>query len=216
MDRRSCGFGAETCQYHRQQSDTDDRFVGARFKYSIGVRHCSSEPELALAGHSLRSCLSNAAGTGLTSLLKNVYRDSMTPANRHEIEAGARIATECKQLLTALVLHVLMGKLRSLVNTVEASLPPAERAHLAEGLLALRNLLADACGSEHYGFVRRFVENSSRFLDLFRNGGVSADPRVYHPLTMSPVAQMGLDASISASGLQELAIAMAVLGFRSS
>jgi SIR2-like domain len=146
------------------------------------------------------------------SLLKNVYRDSMTPANRDEIEAGARIPTRARQLLVALVLQILWGKLRGLVSTAETGLPPAERTHLAEGLRALRNLLADVCGSDHYGFVRSFVENSSRFLDLFRNGGVPADPRVYHPLTMSPVAQIAQDASIPASGLQELAIAIAILG----
>lgn len=145
-------------------------------------------------------------------LLKNVYRDGMTPANREDIRSESHIPTYAKQLLLALVLNILSGKLKVLLNGVEGRLPPAERDRLAEGVIALRNQIADAEPMGRYDFVRLLVEHFSRLTGIFRNGVVPVDAARYLALTTSPASHVAFDPGIPASGLQELAVAIATLG----
>jgi hypothetical protein len=145
-------------------------------------------------------------------LLKNVYRTEMTAANRDQIRADSHIPTYAKQLLLALVLNILSGKLKHLLHGVEGTLPGPERDSLAEGLVVLRDMIADAGAVDHYDFIRLFIEHFSRLLGIFRNGVVPADPRLYKALTTSPASHIAFDPGIPASGLQELAVAIATLG----
>jgi len=145
-------------------------------------------------------------------LLKNVYRNFWIPANRAQIEAGSLIATWGKQLLFALVLQVLWGKLRRLIRTLRCNLPAQELEQLEPGLQALKYMIAEACTADHYSFVRRFIQNWSRILGLFRDGRVPADPHLYHFLTMSPASHIEHDVGLPATGLQELAVVVAILG----
>jgi SIR2-like domain len=145
-------------------------------------------------------------------LLKNVYRTEMTPANREQIQADSHIPTYAKQLLLALVLKILSGKLKLLLHGVEGKLSDAERDYLAEGLVTLRDIIADAAAVDHYDFIRLFIEHFSRLLGTFRNGEVPPDPRLYNALTTSPASHIAFDPGIPASGLQELAVAIATLG----
>jgi hypothetical protein len=151
-------------------------------------------------------------GVDQRGLLKNVYHAYWNAANRDQIEAGSLIPTRAKQLLLALVLQTLWGKLKKLMHTVNGKLPVTELDQLEPGLRALRNLVADACGADHYSFVRSFVEYVSRILGLFRSGRIPAAPRTYHFLTMSPASHIEQDVGISSTGLQELAVAAAILG----
>jgi len=145
-------------------------------------------------------------------LLKNVYRAEINPENRDEIQADSHIPTYAKQLLLALVLKILSGKLKVLLHGAESNLPVLERDHLAEGLVTLRDMIADAGSGDHYVFVRLFVEQFSRLVGIFRNGIVPLDPALYRALTTSPASHIAFDPGIPASGLQELAVAIATLG----
>lgn len=151
-------------------------------------------------------------GSDQLVLLKNVYRNVMTPVNRDQIQADSHIPTYAKQLLLALVLQILCGKLTVLLGTAEANLPIAERRQLSEGLIFLRNMLADAGLANHYNFVRMFVTHLSRLMGLFRDGAVPSGNQLYYPLTMSPASHIALEPGIRSSGLQELAVALATLG----
>jgi len=123
-------------------------------------------------------------------LLKNIYRTEMTPANREQIQADSHIPTYAKQLLLALVLKILSGKLKLLLHGVEGKLSDAERDYLAEGLVTLRDIIADAGAADHYDFIRLFIEHFSRLLGIFRNGVVPPDPRLYKALTTSPASHI--------------------------
>jgi hypothetical protein len=145
-------------------------------------------------------------------LLKNIYPTEMTPVNREQIQADSHIPTYAKQFLLALVLNILSGKLKVLLRGVEGNLSDAERDHLAEGLVILRNTIADAGSAGHCDFIRLFIEHFSRLIGIFRNGVVPPEPRLYSSLTTSPAPHIAFDPGIPASGLQELAVAIATLG----
>jgi hypothetical protein len=151
-------------------------------------------------------------GSDQIVLLKSVYKNVWAAANRDQIQAESHIPTYAKQLLLALVLRILCGKLAALLHTAAGALPEAERNHLVEGLVVLRNLLADAGSANHYDFVRAYVLHLSRVMGLFWDGQVPSDAQLYRPLTMSPAAHIPLDPGMQASGLHELAVAVATLG----
>jgi len=145
-------------------------------------------------------------------LLKNVYRDQMTPANRDQVQADSHIPTYAKQLLLALVLKTLSGKFKVLLDRAQGVLPAEERDHLAGGIIALRNVIADATPDARYDFVRLLIEHFSRLIGIFRNGVVPDDSHRYGALTISPASHIEFDPAIPAGGLQELAVAIATLG----
>ena len=148
-------------------------------------------------------------------LLKDVYRDAMTPANRDAIQAEAHIPTYAKQLLLALVVNVLARKLITFCSGIDANVPPAEIAKLATGLTCLRDRLADSVPADSKaaaGFVRLLVQHISRTLGIFRNGEIELDSLRYRPLTLAPRGQIDADPTTAAGGLQEFAVAMAMLG----
>lgn len=151
-------------------------------------------------------------GTDQIVLLKSVYRNVWAAANRDQIQAESHIPTYAKQLLLALVLRILCGKLTALLRTTNGILPDTERDQLAQGLIVLRNSLADAGSANHYDFVRAYIHHLSRLMGLFRDGQVPSDTQLYRPLTMSPASHIPLDPGMQASGLQELAVAVATLG----
>jgi hypothetical protein len=151
-------------------------------------------------------------GSDQVVLLKSVYRNVWAAANRDQIQAESHLPTYAKQLLLALVLRILCGKLTVLLRTAAGILPDAERDHLVQGLIVLRNLLGDAGSANHYDFVRAYILHLSRLMGLFRDGQVPSDSQLYRPLTMSPAAHIPLDPGMQASGLHELAVAVATLG----
>lgn len=151
-------------------------------------------------------------GADQHGMLQNVYRASITPDNRQQVTDGALIRAYAKPLLLALVLHVLCAKLCKLVEIAPSALSGAGRGELCAGIVQLRNLLADAANGDRLGFVRAFVEGSSRLISLYRDGSAGSAPRVYHPLTDVPLHRIHGNAAIPASGLRELAAAIGILG----
>jgi len=151
-------------------------------------------------------------GADQQGMLQNVYRATLTPGNRQEVIDGAVIRAYAKPLLIALVLHVLCAKLRILIDLAPCGLNAADRAELSGGVVTLRDQLAANAEIDQLGFVRAFVDHSSRGISLFRDGAAGTAPRPYHPLTTVPLRRIANEATISASGLRELAVALGVLG----
>lgn len=154
----------------------------------------------------------NAIGNLQEALLQNIYRNALTPTTRAQIVDGAVIRAFSSQLLTALVLHVLGSKLAALLEVAAGSLPQVERAALKEGIVSLRNFIADIAHPDRLKFVIELVEQSSRVKSLFRDGTVGAPPRKYDPLTTVPKHLISSDLGLPASGLGEAAIALALIG----
>lgn len=151
-------------------------------------------------------------GADQHGMLQNVYRASLNPGNRQQVTDGALIRAYANPLLVALVLHVLSAKLCKLVEIAPTALSGADRAELCAGIVQLRNLVADEANGDRLGFVRAFVDGSSRLISLYRDGNVGNTPRVYHPLTDVPLHRIDGNAAIPASGLRELAVAIGILG----
>lgn len=151
-------------------------------------------------------------GATQQAMLQNIYRGSLTPGNRQQVTDGALIRAYAKPLLVALVLHVLCVKLCKLVEIAPTALTGADRAEICAGIVQLRNLAADAANGDRLGFVRAFVQGSSRLISLYRDGSAGSAPRVYHPLTDVPLHRIDGNATIPASGLRELAAAIGILG----
>lgn len=91
-------------------------------------------------------------GMDQRSLLRNVYRDQITPANLTAVFEAARIQAYAKRLLTALLLDMWSRKLQALIPLAPGPLPLAERQHVCAGIVTLRNRLADAAEPE-LGFI---------------------------------------------------------------
>lgn len=151
-------------------------------------------------------------GTDQRGMLQNVYRASLTPENRQQVADGALIRAYANPLLVALLLHVLSAKLCKLVEIAPTTLNDVDRAELCAGIVQLRDRVADEANGDRLGFVRAFVDGSSRLISLYRDGNEGAVPRAYHPLTDVPLHRIDGNAAIPASGLRELAVAIGILG----
>lgn len=145
------------------------------------------------------------------SLLKNVYRDQMNPANREEIFETARIQAYAKPLLLALVLHVLCSKMQVLANVASGLLTPAERAHIQDGLIAIRDQLGAAVGTDMLAFLNTFLDRHRLLMQLVRYGKPTVGAP-YHPLTTDNALGILGNVDHGASGIPELAVAAGLLG----
>src|SRR5690606_28158728 len=96
-------------------------------------------------------------GADQQGMLQNVYRGSLTPANRQQVLDGAFIRAYAKPLLIALALYVLGAKLCKLIELAPAGLNSAERIKLQSGVIILRNLAASAADPDRLSFLKRFV-----------------------------------------------------------
>lgn len=152
-------------------------------------------------------------GVDQEMLLECVYRAEFAHS-REDILQSATIRAYAKPLLTALVLHVLFGKLRALVEIAPAPLLDyASRAHLASGLSVLRDRAAACADGDRLAFVRELVRQVSWGLALFRQGKApSADDRAYRPIGTTPVHRIPGDPMLEAGGQRELAVALALIG----
>jgi hypothetical protein len=152
-------------------------------------------------------------GDDHANILRIVYGDAYE-GNEIAIEEGAAIRAYGKQLLTALVLHVLCAKLSALIETCEApQLDDDARAGLHEGVTFLRDLLAAGAEPDRLRFLRNVISGQTRILKLFQAG---SEPPLgstrYAPLTGKPVHQIATEPMLPTSGLRELAAAGALLG----
>ena len=146
------------------------------------------------------------------TLLRNVYRDTYAPETYQQIMDGALIQAYANSLLVALVLHVLCSKLKMLIRFAPGMLSDADRKHLEQGVVTIRDQLAFAADGDRLVFVRQLIDRSSRTIMLFRDGKMADGPETYYPVTPTPTQKMAGDASLLASGLSEAAVATGILG----
>ena len=150
-------------------------------------------------------------GIDQRSLLKNVYRDQITPANLTAVFEAARIPAYAKGLLTALLLNVWSRKLQALTLLAPGLLPPAERQHLCDGIVALRNHLADAALPE-LDFIDALLDRFGRACKLLRDGQIEHPNVRFEPITNDVVAALSGNPALGALGLREAAVALGLVG----
>jgi hypothetical protein len=149
--------------------------------------------------------------------LRFVYREAYASSGT-EIEAGALFRAFAKPALTALVLHVLCEKLRTLARLVDApQLSDADHQAIGRGLQLLRNRIAESADTDRLVFMRTLVATSARSLGLFQRGEISSvGSLAYHPLGRSPIHMIETDPALPTSGMPEMAAALGMLGLGSA
>ena len=153
----------------------------------------------------------NELGFDQQSLLRNVYRNQLNPANSAAVFDAARVQAYAKPLLTALLLDVLCRKMQALITMAPGPLPEAERQPLKAGVKALRDGLAMAA-QPSVDFVNALLSRVGRAAKLLRAGYIE-DPAVrYQAVSADPVSGMAANPDLAASGLQEAAVALGLIG----
>ncbi len=153
----------------------------------------------------------NELGFDQQSLLRNVYRNQITPDNMALVFDQARIQAYAKPLLTALLLDVLCRKLQALVLIAPGPFPQAERQPLINGIKELRNSLA-AAAQPTVDFVNSLLSRFGRASKLLREGQI-VDPTVrYQAISAEPVSGLQGNLDLGASGLPEAAVALGLIG----
>jgi SIR2-like protein len=150
-------------------------------------------------------------GMDQRSLLKNVYREQITPANLKAVFEAAHIQAYAKRLLTALLLDVWSRKLQALVLLAPGLLPPAERQHLCDGIAVLRNHLADAALPD-LDFIGALLDRFGRACKLLRDGQIEHPNVRFEPITNDVVAALSGNPALGALGLREAAVALGLVG----
>lgn len=164
-------------------------------------------------GHSPPSYVfsENELGMDQRSLLKNVYRGQITPANLTGVLEAARIQAFAKPLLTALLLDVLSRKLQALILLAPGLLSPAGRQVLCDGVTALRNCLAEFA-QPTLNFIDPFLDRWGRASKLLRDGHIENPNVRYEPITGDSVTGLAGNAALGALGLREAAVALGLVG----
>jgi hypothetical protein len=150
-------------------------------------------------------------GLDQRSLLKNVYRDQITPANLTAVFEAARIQAYAKQLLPALLLDVWSRKLKALISLVPGLLPQAERQDLSAGVVSLRNHLANSA-EPTLAFIDALVDRFGRACKLLRDGKIEHPNVRFEPITNDVVSALAGNPGLGALGLREAAVALGLLG----
>lgn len=150
-------------------------------------------------------------GIDQRSLLKNVYRDQITPGNLTAVFEGARIQAYAKRLLTALLMDVWSRKLQALILLAPGLLPLAERQHLCDGIKALRNHLADAAVPE-LDFINALLDRFGRACKLLRDGQIEHPNVRFEPITSDVVTALPGNPVLGVLGLREAAVALGLVG----
>lgn len=153
----------------------------------------------------------NELGFDQQSLLRNVYRNQLNPANTAAVFDAARVQAYAKPLLTALLLDVLCRKLQALIAMAPGPLPEVQRQPLRAGVTALRDGLAMAA-QPNVDFVNALLSRVGRATKLLRVGHIE-DPAVrYQAVSADPVSGLAANPDLAASGLQEAAVALGLIG----
>lgn len=150
-------------------------------------------------------------GMDQRSLLKNVYRDQITPENLTAVIEAARIQAYAGQLLTALVLDVWSRKLQALISLAPSPLPQAERQNLCAGIVSLRNHLADAAEPK-LEFIDALLDRFGRACKLLRDGQIEQPKVRFEPITNDVVTALAGNPALGALGLREAAVALGLVG----
>ena len=152
-----------------------------------------------------------ALGMDQRSLLRNVYRDQITPANLTAVFEAARIQAYANRLLPALLLDVWSRKLQALISLAPSLLPQAERQDLRAGIVSLRNHLADAA-EPTLEFIDGLLDRFGRACKLLRDGQIEHPNVRFEPITNDVVTAFAGNPALGALGLREAAVAIGLLG----
>lgn len=150
-------------------------------------------------------------GMDQKSLLKNVYRDQITPANLTAVFEAARIQAYAKPLLTALLLDVWSRKLQALIYLAPGLFTQVERQNLCSGIVSLRNHLADAAEPK-LEFIDALLNRFGRTCKLLRDGQIEHPNVRFEPITNDVVTAIAGNPALGALGLREAAVALGLVG----
>lgn len=152
-------------------------------------------------------------GTDQRAILRISYKGTFTP-NEAVIMDRSRIPAFAKPLLVALVLKVLSSKICSLMREVVApGLSAANFDNLDQGIVRLRNLLAEAAEPDRLAFVRALVRHLARAKGILQEGRDVTDARPrYQSISHRPMHLAPFDPSLTPTGQREAASALALLG----
>jgi hypothetical protein len=101
-------------------------------------------------------------GPDQVNILRIVYRAAYA-GHRPQVEASALLRAYAKPALTAIVLHILCTKLRTLIHAIDAPrLPAADRSTIESGVLHLRDRLAEHADGDRLRFVRLNCQERAR------------------------------------------------------
>lgn len=154
----------------------------------------------------------NELGIDQKIMLKIVYGDQYQAIDKTDLWDKSRIKAYAKPLLFALVLHVLCSKLRRLAHLKAEKFSEGDIQIIEAGIITLRDIIASHANEQKLPVLRKLIETSGAIIGLFRDGNPGSAPRRYEPIIPAPLDQLEFDPNLSASGLQEAALAIAILG----
>ena len=156
------------------------------------------------------------SGTKLTQNQKDILALTYTKAwtgSKSDICDASLIPAYGKSLLPALVLSVLTRKLKALASLADApNFNDADRARLDEGLITLRNRVAEAGATDLLALMRTLGAVVARVRAQIQDGDSPAGALPYFPISNGPAAQLVHDPAIRSTGQREAAAALAVVG----
>lgn len=149
---------------------------------------------------------------GQKNLLQIVYKDHYKAETGAAIQKSALLRAFGKQLLPALLLYCLADKLERLAG-IKASLKPLQNAGwLRDGILAVRDAIAEVESSNHLAFGSALLAAVSRSKRLAVVGEWAPSDDTYEPLSSHSATAIGTSAELQAGGLPEVSTAIAIVG----
>lgn len=149
---------------------------------------------------------------GQKSILEGAYQGDYE-ANREKIRADATLPAFGKQLLLALLLTILFGKLAALAGLLTSpAVGVAGKQSLVEGLKSLQRAAAQGGNANRYECAQIIAGLIGRVSEQFLGGPGSAGRRPYIPLSSQPAHLMQQDPAIGFSGRAEAAAALGLIG----
>jgi hypothetical protein len=147
------------------------------------------------------------------TILQVAYGENNYEQHRTEICDAARLQAYSKPLLLALLLSVVTAKLQILAAEADApGLDAPSHASIAEGLKALRNLVAAAGNGDRLALVRKIALCISRARNQLQDGTSPAGALRYYPIDNEPAHRMRNKLSLAATGQREAASALGLIG----
>ena len=150
-------------------------------------------------------------GVGQRTILEISYGNDFH-AHQPEILSRSCIQAYAKPLLTALVLNVIASKCRAMLRSVSAPrLQEPDFTELDRGINRIRNLAANAAGTDILPFVKHLVRHTSRVKAMLQEGQHSiAAQQPYRPINSRHAVDN--DPNLGVTGQREAASGLALFG----
>jgi hypothetical protein len=154
----------------------------------------------------------NALGNGQVDILQIAYGDEYH-ANQGDICARACLPAYGKSLLLALVLNVLAKKSCAMIRTGSSpNLSANDFLELDKGILRIRDLAANAVGTDTVTFVRELVKHTSRTKSVLLNGVFQPASTAISYKPLSARHDIENDENLPVTGQREAICSLALLG----